>query len=143
MVRDNIAGIVNAPWVTTEQVEGAQKWVDYLLQDAQQRAFMDGGFRPGTDIPLNDPSSKITGRFGLSPDPQVPLLVPERIEPSVADLIEKSWVDVKKPGIVTFVVDVSGSMEGEKLEQARTGMIRALDAMAQNNQVGFLTLRIR
>jgi hypothetical protein len=46
---------------------------------------------------------------------------------------------VKKPGIVTFVVDTSGSMEGEKLAQAKKGMIKALDNMARNNQVGFLT----
>ena len=32
MVRNNIAGIVKAPWVTPEQVEGAQQWIEYLLQ---------------------------------------------------------------------------------------------------------------
>jgi hypothetical protein len=47
---------------------------------------------------------------------------------------------VKNPAIVTFLVDVSTSMEGTKLEQARQGMIRAMDSMAQNNQVGFLTI---
>jgi Mg-chelatase subunit ChlD len=57
----------------------------------------------------------------------------------VAAAIEKSWQDVKRPSIVTFVVDVSGSMSGTKLEQAKQGMVRAIDAMALNNQVGFLT----
>lgn len=46
---------------------------------------------------------------------------------------------IKSPGILTFVVDVSGSMGGAKLDQAKNGMVRALDGMAQNNQVGFLT----
>jgi hypothetical protein len=63
----------------------------------------------------------------------------ERVAPAVAKAIDQSWGDVKKPGIVTFVVDTSGSMEGEKLAQAKTGMIKALDNMARNNQVGFLT----
>ena len=46
MVRNNIAGIVKASWVTEEQVEAANKWIDYLLEDKQQRAFMNAGFRP-------------------------------------------------------------------------------------------------
>jgi Ca-activated chloride channel family protein len=139
MVRNNIAGIVKAPWVTPEQAEGGQKWIDYLLQDEQQRAFLSAGFRPAIDLPLDDPASKITSHYGLAPMPRTPLLVPEKIDPAVAAAIEKSWQDVKKPGIVTFVVDVSGSMDGEKMNQTKDGIIRALDNMAQNNQVGFLT----
>ena len=139
MLRNNIAGMVQAPWVTEEQVEGANKWIYFLLEDEQQRAFLAAGFRPGSKLPVNDPSSKITGRFGLEAAPRVQLLSPERIDPAVAAAIEQSWQDVKKPAIVTFVVDVSGSMAGQKLDQAKQGMIRALDAMAVNNQVGFLT----
>ncbi len=139
MVRNNIAGIVQAPWVTEEQVEAANKWVDFLLQDEQQRAFMNAGFRPGMDLPLTDASSKINGKFGLDATPQAQLLSPERVDPAVAAAIEQSWPEVKKPAIVTFVVDVSASMTGTKLEQAKKGMVRARDSMAQNNQVGFLT----
>ena len=139
MVRNNIAGVVKAPWVTPEQAEGAQKWIEYLLKDEQQRAFLNAGFRPAIDLPLNDPASKITSHYGLTSMPKAPLLTPEKIDPAVAAAIEKSWQDVKKPSIVTFVVDVSGSMDGEKMNQTKDGIIRALDNMAQNNQVGFLT----
>jgi Ca-activated chloride channel family protein len=139
MVRNNIAGVVKAPWVTPEQVEGAQEWIQYLLKDEQQRAFLNTGFRPAMDLPLDDPGSKITSHYGLTSMPKAPLLVPEKIDPAVAAAIEKSWQEVKKPGIVTFVVDVSGSMDGEKMSQTKDGIIRALDNMAQNNQVGFLT----
>ena len=45
---------------------------------------------------------------------------------------------VKRPGIVTFVVDSSGSMMGDKIKQAREGLSRALDSMAWNNQVGLV-----
>ena len=139
MIRNNIAGIVQAPWVTEEQAEAADKWIDFLLQDEQQRAFMATGFRPGSKLSLTDPNSKITGRFGLDPAPPTRLLFPERIDPAVAAAIEQSWQEVKKPAVVTFVVDVSGSMAGTKLDQAKQGMIRALDAMAINNQIGFIT----
>ena len=140
MVRNNIAGIVKASWVTVEDVEAADYWVDYLLQDEQQRAFMNAGFRPGSDLALTDPASKINGKFGLDPTPQTQLLAPERIDPAVAAAIEQSWPDVKKPAIVTFVVDVSASMSGTKLDQAKEGMVRAMDNMARNNKVGFLTV---
>lgn len=139
MVRNNIAGIVQAPWVTEEQVEAAEAWVGFLLQDEQQRAFMAAGFRQGTNLSLTDAASKINGRFGLDATPRTQLLSPERIDPAVAAAIEKSWQEVKRPAVVTFVVDTSGSMAGTKLDQAKQGMIRAVDAMASNNQVGFLT----
>jgi Ca-activated chloride channel homolog len=139
MVRNNIAGMVQAPWVTPDQREGAERWVDFLLQDRQQKAFMQAGFRPGSQLSLADPASRINGKYGLDPEPQTPLLSPELIDPAVADSIEKAWPEVKRPGIVTFVVDISGSMSGKKINQARQGMIRALDSMASNNQVGFLT----
>jgi Ca-activated chloride channel homolog len=140
MVRNNIVGIVKASWVSEEQVEAANEWIDFLLQDEQQKAFMKAGFRPGKDIPLSDPDSKITGQYGLEAAPNTQLLYPERIDPKAAAAIEKAWPEVKNPAIVTFVVDVSGSMSGTKLDQAKKGMIRALDSMAQNNQVGFLTV---
>jgi hypothetical protein len=100
---------------------------------------MNAGFRPGSDLPLSDPASKINGKYGLDPNPKTQILYPDRVNPEVAAEIEKSWQDVKRSAIVTFVVDMSGSMSGTKLEQAKDGMIRALDAMAVNNQVGFLS----
>ena len=63
----------------------------------------------------------------------------ELAKPEVAAEIDKNWEQVKRPGIVTFVVDTSGSMAGGKLQEAKDGLIRALDAMAGNNQVGFIS----
>ncbi|MBI2171476.1 MAG: VWA domain-containing protein [Chloroflexi bacterium] len=139
MPRGNCACIVQADWVTQEQVEAAQKWIAFIREDQQQRAFMAAGFRPGTDISLKDPSSKINGEFGLDPTKPTVWLYPSLIQPAVAAAIDDSWELVKRPGIVTFVVDTSGSMLGTKIEQARDGLVRALDNMAKNNQVGLLT----
>jgi len=139
MVRNNIAGIVDAPWVTPEQVEGANEWIDFLLRPAQQRKFMSAGFRPGSDLSLEDPSSQINSKFGLNPDPGTEILSPERTDPAVAAAIEQSWQDVKRPAVVTFVVDASASMSGNKIEQAKKGMISCLDGMARNDYVGFVS----
>ena len=137
--RNNCACIVQADWVTEEQVEAAQRWIDFIREDEQQRSFMAAGFRPGTDLSLTDPASKINGRYGLDPTKPTVVLNPSLIDPGVAAEIDKNWEEVKRPGIVTFVVDTSGSMRGTKILKAKDGLIRALDNMAKNNQVGLLT----
>lgn len=136
MARNNCACVVDAAWVSRKQAEGAERWIDFIREEEQQRSFMVAGFRPGTDLP---PEHPVSARYGL--DPREPPIVyrPETLDPEVAVAIDRSWVDVKRPGIVSFVVDVSGSMNGPKLKQAREGMIGALDAMARNNLVGFIT----
>ena len=64
---------------------------------------------------------------------------PADLDPAVLQKIMNSWGAVKKPAVVTFVVDTSGSMEGTKLEQAKDGLIKVLDNMEDNNQVGLVT----
>ena len=57
----------------------------------------------------------------------------------MAAVIDQSWQDVKKPGIVTLVVDTSVSMKGSQLQEAADGVIRFLDNTARKNQVGLVT----
>ena len=66
------------------------------------------------------------------------MLNPSLTSPEVAAVIDANWELVKRPGIVTFVVDTSGSMAGAKLEQAKDGLVRALDGMAKNNHSGLV-----
>jgi Ca-activated chloride channel family protein len=128
--------IVEAPWVSPERTEAAQVWLDFLHEDDQQRAFMDSGFRPSTGLPLADP---ISGRYGLDPTKPTATINPDRIDRAAAAAILDSWDEVKRPGVVTFVADVSGSMQGPKLEQAKQGLLRALDGMAKTNLVGLVS----
>ena len=138
MPRSNCACFVQADWVSNEQREAGQVWIDFLMEDDQQRKFMSAGFRPGGQISLTDPSSKITAKYGLDPTKPTVILNPSRIDPAVAAEIDKNWQLVKRPGIVTFVVDTSGSMRGIKFNQAKDGLVLALENMARNNQVGLL-----
>jgi Ca-activated chloride channel family protein len=128
------AGLVDAPWVDPEQVDAARQWIAYLREDAQQRAFMQDGFRPATQLAVADP---ISSKFGLDPAGPKHVLAPP--EPDAVASMMDQWGEVKKPGIVTFVVDVSGSMQGKKLDQAKQGVARALDGISKNTSVGFLT----
>ena len=135
-MHNHSASFVEAPWVSPEQREAAKAWVEYLLQTDRQQAFMRAGFRPSTNLALGDP---ISGRYGLNPSQPQRTVNPDRIDQAAAAAIVESWDEVKRPSIVTFVVDTSGSMQGEKLKQAKDGMVRAIDAMAKNNSVGLVT----
>ena len=138
VAHNNPAGIVQAPWVTAEEAEAARQWIAFLREDAQQQAFMAEGFRPATRLA---PACPICPAYGL--DANKPSAVLSPVNPAAALAIVDSWDDVKKPGIVNFVVDVSGSMEGAKLEQAKSGLIQALDGLAKNTSVGLYAFNNR
>ena len=99
MARNNCACIVDAPWVTAEHIEAAGKWIDFVREDEQQRAFMRSGFRPVTDLPLTDPSSNISGEYGLDPSTPAAVLDVSLIDPPVSAAIDESWEDVKRSGL--------------------------------------------
>ena len=139
MARNNCACVVNTDWVTEEQAEAAEKWIDFILADEQQRGLMESGFRPTARLTLNDSASKIHSGYGLDPMKPTKELDPATVDPKAAAAIDASWDDVKRPGIVTFVVDTSGSMLGAKLQHTKDGMEGVIEAMPRNNQVGFLT----
>jgi hypothetical protein len=140
MPRNNCACIVEEPWVSDAQREGAEQWIDYLREDEQQRALMAYGFRPASDIDLTDPASKITAAYGLDPNMPLKIVNPALIDADVASSIDGSWGSVKRPGVVTFVVDSSTSMEGEgRLAAVHSGLNRAINIMADKNQVGLVS----
>ena len=138
MPRNNCACIVNADWVSEQQVEASHQWIDFIRDVPQQRKFMSAGFRPGIDMDMNVPESKITAQFGLNPQWPKKILNPSFTPPEVTAKIDEQWVFVKKPGIIEFVIDTSASMLGNPLEQAQDGVERALDSMAINNHVGLM-----
>lgn len=141
LTRSNCACIVTADWVTDLQKEAAQQWIDYLREEPQQRELMRHGFRNVIDLVLgpDDPDNKHKPENGLMPGTPDPILEVSKIKPEVAALIDEQWPDVKRHGILTFVVDTSGSMNGDKMEQARDGLIGAFDLMADKNEVGLIS----
>ena len=140
IAHNHSASVLQAPWVTAEQAEAAQSWIAYLREDAQQSAFMGEGFRPATTVAYVPP---VGSRF--VPDLAKPTarLNPDTIAPQVAEQIVGSWGDVRKPGVLMFVVDTSGSMAGVKLDQAKQGIKLALDGMPSHNRVGLITFSDR
>jgi Ca-activated chloride channel homolog len=112
--------ILNAPWVTDEQREAAEIFEDFLLAEAQQRRAIEYGFRPADPvIPLSSP---IDTQHGVDPQqPQTVLEVPEG--EVVAGVLDLWRTEVKKPVDLVVVMDVSGSMEGQKISAARNSLM--------------------
>ncbi len=125
----------NADWVTDEQVEAAKVFQDFLLSTEQQRKLMESGLRPiDPDIPLGPP---IDSSNGANPAADVvkELQVPDVL---VVDQVVAVWNDLKKPANIVLVFDKSGSMKGEKIEQARTGAIGFVGEMGRKDWLFWL-----
>ncbi|MSQ14287.1 MAG: VWA domain-containing protein [Dehalococcoidia bacterium] len=131
---DNPFAIPNEPWVTHGQREAAKVLGDYLWSEEIQRKFMEWGFRPGTALPFAD---VLTPKLGV--DPQQPKALVGRLPSESAKAIQDSWRDVKKSGVAVLVLDTSGSMSGTRLDQAKQGAKRFIDAASPNTHVGLVT----
>lgn len=138
------AAVVSAPWVTPEATAAASDWIDFLHDDERQRAFIREGFRPASSSTLEVDERQFAA-WGLEANDPATRIEPGDLSPEVLGRIVDSWGAVKNPAIVTFVVDTSGSMRGEPLEQVKEGLRRVVDAMsgingaASGNQVGLVT----
>ena len=127
----------NADWVSDEQAEAAGIFLDYLLSDEQQEAAIDNYLRPlDSRIALHNP---MTLDYGT--DPRVtPATVPPLPSPN-AD-ISAAVIDIfnlnKRKATVLIVIDVSGSMEGERIKTARTATVEFLQRLDPDDQVGVI-----
>jgi Ca-activated chloride channel family protein len=114
---DHPVGIVQRDWVRDEHREAAAKYIEFLVDKPQQERALEFGFRPAdVTIPLSAP---IDGAHGVDPaQPKTTLEVPSA---TVAKAIIELWKQRKKHANVVLVLDVSGSMQGEKIAAAKVG----------------------
>jgi len=128
----------NADWVSAEQAEAALAFRDYLLANDQQEGAIDNYLRPlDTTIPLHDPLSLDNGT-----DPRVsPEIV--RALPSPDADVSAAIIDLfqitKRKATVIIALDVSGSMEGEKIRSATKATVEFLERLDPNDEVALLT----
>ncbi len=128
-------GIVNADWVTEEQKEAARTFTEYIRSEEVQRKVLESGFRPvNPAVPLGYP---IVPELGV--DPNRPTNILNVPSPEVVAAVQASWQFVKKQGDIMLVIDTSGSMDGEKIVQAKEAAGLFLEKMSSQNRVGLLT----
>jgi Ca-activated chloride channel family protein len=123
--------ILNAPWVTDEQKEAAGIFEAFLLDTPQQQKAIEFGFRPSDpSIPLTAP---LDIQHGVDPSqPQTVLEVP------AADVIAGTqvlWEQVKKPVDLVVVMDISGSMKGEKIAAARDSLVQFINLLDDRDRL--------
>ncbi|MGZ9224269.1 MAG: VWA domain-containing protein [Anaerolineales bacterium] len=123
--------IVNAPWVTAEQKEAAQVFETFLLDKPQQLKSLEYGFRPADpSIPLSAP---LDSEHGVDPtQPQTILEVPSA---PVIEGIQALWRQTKKPVDLIVVMDISGSMEGDKITTARSSLLQFVQKLDDRDRL--------
>lgn len=125
-------GILNADWTTQEQREASRVFIDYLITPAIQEIVMEHGFRPvNPDVELGYPFVPENGVTAEGPTNVLNVPAPE-----VISAIQQSWAFVKKQADILVLIDISGSMSGDRIEQAQEAAITFINNMESTNRVG-------
>jgi Ca-activated chloride channel family protein len=127
----------NASWVSSEQIEGAKLFRDFILERDQQAQLVSTGVRPAVQgVPLDGVNSPFTRENGVIPTitqdsvPNLPYS-PEDVTRNIIDM----WYQVKKPATVVIAFDVSGSMQGDPLKAAVAGAQKFISEMQLNDEI--------
>ena len=123
--------VLNAPWVTAEQKDAAGVFETFLLDKPQQLKALELGFRPADpSIPLSAP---LDAQHGA--DPTQPKTILEIPSSAVIDGIQNLWKQTKKPVDLIVVMDISGSMQGDKITTARSSLMQFIQKLDDRDQL--------
>jgi len=125
---------LDAEWVTAEQKEAARLYRDYVLAREQQELAIDKYLRPvDSAIPLRAPVALEGGT-----DPRVTRsTVPALESPSgeAAEAVKDVFLQTKKKASIIIVVDVSGSMQGDKIANAVEATANFIGRLEKDDEV--------
>ncbi len=123
---DHPLALLETPDLTDEQRVVFGHFRDYVTSQEAQMLILSYGYRPADlSIPLDDPASPIKPENGVNPaQPQTTLQVPS---PAVVEVVKDAWWYTKRHTNVYLVVDTSGSMRGDKLDNAQEALRIFLD----------------
>jgi Ca-activated chloride channel homolog len=126
--------VLDADWVTDEQREAAHLYGAYLREPAQQALAPASYLRPlDPSIPLGDLFTVANGTDPRVTTSQVPAL--ESPAPEVAALVKDIFHRTKKKATIVILLDVSGSMQGEKMTSAIEATIAFLRHLDRDDEV--------
>lgn len=133
---DNPFMPLDAPWVTPAHRTAAQQLGAWLQEQLTPQLVARFRYRSGG--PGDEPLPPVTrGNGALPAEPRRLLSLPE---PEVLAEIKKAWHEDRKAANILLVVDVSGSMnQGDRIGQARRGLLTFLDKLSPRDRVGLMT----
>ncbi len=123
--------IVNAPWVTEEQKEAASVFETFLLERPQQLKALEYGFRPAD--PSMSLSAPLDAQHGV--DISQPKTILEVPSAAMIDKIQALWRETKKPVDLVVVMDISGSMSGDKITSARASLLQFIQKLDDRDRL--------
>lgn len=118
---DHPLALLEQPDLTADQRLAFGALRDYFLSPAAQKRILEAGYRPvDLSISLDDPASPIKAENGVDPlQPKTVLQIPGA---GVLEVVRDVWWYTKRHTNVYLVADVSGSMEGQKLDDAKEAL---------------------
>ena len=118
---DHPLTLLETPGLTTNQRLTFSRFRDFLLSNESQARVLAAGYRPADlNISLTDAASPLTAANGVDPaQPQTSLQLPSA---AVVDVVRNVWWYTKRHTNVYLVVDVSGSMRGEKIQNTQIAL---------------------
>lgn len=111
--------------------EGASLFREYLLGEEAQQLAVSHGLRPvSQSVELGPPLDS-----SLGVDLEEPRIVFD--SPSIDTLfaVQELWQSARKDVNLVMLLDVSGSMEGEKMEQMRSAAIQFVEKMGDDDLI--------
>jgi Ca-activated chloride channel family protein len=136
---DHPLALLEVEGLTAKQRGTFSRFAEFVKSREQQMAILASGYRP-TDlsISLSSPESPLTAANGVDPvQPKTALQMPA---PSVVQVVRDVWWYTKRQSNVYLVVDVSGSMEGNKLNNAKRALLVFMEQIQGDlERVGLIT----
>lgn len=137
---DNPFFVLDAPWVSQEERDGALAFQDFVQQAENQQRVLEFNFRPGNpEVPIGPP---IVPENGVDPN-QPQTLLQSPTPPVMVELLDR-WAEQRKGARVLLVIDISGSMKERagtdsrdtKLDLAKQAAGDSLADFKSNDVVG-------
>jgi Ca-activated chloride channel family protein len=118
---DHPLALLESSALTANQRRTFQAFREFLTTPEVQAQVLQAGYRPADlSIPLDSPASPLTAANGVNPaEPQTTLQLPPA---DVVAAVQNAWALTKRRTNVFLVVDTSGSMEGDKLNNAQAAL---------------------
>jgi Ca-activated chloride channel family protein len=133
---DHPVGIVNGAWVTPVHREAAQKYLNFLLAEPQQKRALVHGFRPGPGDAQSDAKLGEPFTTALGVDPKQPQIVLKAPGSDVVESVLQLWQREQRGVRVVLALDISFSMKSYgKLERARAAAINLVQGLSETSRL--------
>lgn len=120
---------------TVAEQAAAQLFREYLLAEEAQQLALANGLRPvNAAVPLGAP---LDAAHGVDLEQPAVIFESPRVETVYA--VQDLWQAARKDVNLVMVLDVSGSMEGDKLRSAREAAIQFVNQMGEEDYISIVT----